>query len=170
MKIDLNKIVNALVLLIGHGVFFLNIADNFAFAFISIICMFLIWIIWNKTTGTFQLHNLLALIAFSGIITSVGIFALFGVEPIGTRKGILIHFHSTGIAIALGTFFVTLLPYIIFNLKLNLPKPFNVTLISGFKKSTPKNKQSSQDKYIVGDQEWEMADESDIISGDYNIE
>ncbi len=170
MKIDLNKTVSTLILIIGHGFFFLNIADHFAFAFISIICMFLIWIIWNKTTGTFQLHKLLTLIALSGLITSIGIFALFGVEPIGTRKGTLIHFHATGIAIALGIFFVTLLPYIIFNLKFNLPKPFNVTLVSGFKKQTPSKKQSQKDKYIVGDQEWEMASESDINSGNYNIE
>ena len=64
MKIDLNKTVSTLILLIGHGFFFLNLSDHLAFAFISIISTFLIWIIWNKTTGTFQLNTLLTLIAF----------------------------------------------------------------------------------------------------------
>ena len=170
MKIDLNKTVSALILLIGHGFFFLNLSNHLAIAFISIISTFLIWIIWNKTTGTFQLNNLLTLIAFSGFIISIGVLSIFGVEPIGTRKGTLIHFHANGIAIALGIFFITLLPYIIFNLKFNLPKPLNVTLVSGFKKQTTQNKQPKQDKYIIGDQEWEMANEADIVSGDYNIE
>ena len=65
---SINKVQVETPLIIGHGFFFLNIADHFAFAFISIICMFLFWIIWNKTTGTFQLHKLLTLIALSGLI------------------------------------------------------------------------------------------------------
>ncbi len=91
-------------------------------------------------------------------------------KPIGTRKGTLIHFYSSGIAIALGVFFLTALPYIVFNLKFKLPKPFNITLVSGFKKKSNQTKKTEEDKYVVGDANWEIASNDDIESGDYNIE
>ena len=170
MKIDLNKTVSTLILIIGYGFFFLHIIDNIAFSAISITVTFLIWMIWNRINNTFALNNFLTLIAFSGVIIAIAIFAIFGVEPIGTRKGTLINFHSTGIAIALGVFFITLLPYIIFNLKFKLSKPLNVTFVSGVHNQSKKIKKPEKDQYIVGDQDWEIASDNDIISGNYNIE
>jgi len=67
-------------------------------------------------------------------------------------------------------FFLTLLPYIVFNLKFKLPKPFNITLVSGFKKKSTQTKKAEEDKYVVGDANWEIASNDDIESGDYNIE
>ena len=170
MKIDLNKIVSALILIVGHGFFFLNIANHIPFASISILVTFLLWMIWNKVADTLNLNSFFALLVTSGFIVSFTIFIVFGIEPIGTRKGTLIHFHSSGIAISLGVFFLTLIPYIIFNLKFKLPKPFNITFVSGFKTKPSTPKKASEDKYVVGDANWEIASNDDIESGDYNIE
>ena len=170
MKIDLNKIVSALILIVGHGFFFLNIANHIPFASISILATFLLWMIWNKVADTLNLNSFFALLVTSGFIVSFTIFIVFGIEPIGTRKGTLIHFHSSGIAISLGVFFLTLIPYIIFNLKFKLPKPFNITFVSGFKTKPSTPKKASEDKYVVGDANWEIASNDDIESGDYNIE
>tara|TARA_B100000029_G_scaffold495589_1_gene560720 strand:- start:473 stop:985 length:513 start_codon:yes stop_codon:yes gene_type:complete len=170
MKIDLNKIISALIIIIGHGFFFLNIGYSIPFAIISIISTFLIWMLWTKLVNTFNLNVFFNLIAFSGLIVSITTFAYFGIEPIGTRKGTLVHFHSGGIAVALSIFFVTLLPYIIFNLKFNLPTPLNITVKSGFKNKPKQTKKTEKDQYIVGDRDWELASDDDIVSGDYNIE
>jgi hypothetical protein len=170
MKIDLNKIVSILILIAGHGFFFLNITNHIAFASISILTAFLLWMIWNKVTDTLDLNSFFSLLAISGFIVSITILVVFGIEPIGTRKGTLIHFHSSGIAVSLGVFFLSLIPYIIFNLKFKLPKPFNVTVVSGFKTKPKTSKKVTEDKYVVGDANWEIASNDDIESGDYNIE
>ena len=137
MKIDLNKIISATILIIGHTFFFLNVSQDIAYSVIAVLATFIGWIIWNKITDTLELSSLFLLIAISGIIISITTFLVYGVEPIGTRKGTLIHFHSTGIAVALGIFFIALIPYVIFNLKFKLPKPFNVTFTSGFQNKKP---------------------------------
>ena len=170
MKIDLNKIISALILIVGHILFFLNISHDIAFSIIAVLATFIGWIIWNKIIDTLELNSLFALIAISGIIISITTFLVYGVEPIGTRKGTLIHFHSTGIAVALGVFFITLIPYVIFNLKFNLPKPFNVTFSTGFQNKKKSIKKGKEDKYVVGDANWELASEEDVSSGDYNLE
>ena len=170
MKIDLNKIVSILILIAGHGFFFLNITNHIAFASISILTAFLLWMIWNKVTDTLDLNSFFSLLAISGFIVSITILVVFGIEPIGTRKGTLIHFYSSGIAVSLGVFFLSLIPYIIFNLKFKLPKPFNVTVVSGFKTKPKASKKVTEDKYVVGDANWEIASNDDIESGDYNIE
>ena len=76
----------------------------------------------------------------------------------------------TSILIAVGIFFITLLPYIIFNLKFNLPKPLNIKFVSGFRKQAAPNKKSNLPQYVVGDTNWEVATDDDIVSGNYNIE
>ena len=82
MKIDLNKIISALIIIIGHGFFFLNIGYSIPFAIISIISTFLIWMLWTKLVNTFNLNVFFNLIAFSGLIVSITTFAYFGIEPI----------------------------------------------------------------------------------------
>ena len=170
MKIDLNEIISATILIIGHTFFFLNVSQDIAYSVIAVLATFIGWIIWNKITDTLELSSLFLLIAISGIIISITTFLVYGVEPIGTRKGTLIHFHSTGIAVALGIFFIALIPYVIFNLKFKLPKPFNVTFTSGFQNKKPSVKKEATDKYVVGDANWELASEEEVSSGDYNIE
>ncbi len=170
MKIDLNKIVSSIILISGFGVFFLNIANHYAFASMSILATILIWIIWNKSLNTLNLNAFFTLILISGIIISATLLITFGIEPVGTRKGTLIHFHSDGIAIALGVLFFTLIPYIVFNLKFKLPKPFNITFVSSKKSQSYSSKKSPQDKYVVGDANWEIASDDDVKSGNYNID
>jgi hypothetical protein len=170
MKIDLNKIVSALILIVGYCFFFLNIANNIAFATIAILGTFLLWMTWNKIADTLDLNAFFTMLAGSGIIVAISILAIYGIEPIGTRKGTSIYFHSYGIAISLGILFVTLIPYLVFNIKFKLPKPFNVTFVSGFKNKNQSSSKNTKDKYVVGDGDWEIASDQDIKSGNYNIE
>ena len=59
MKIDLNKILSLAIIILGHALFFAYIPHNLALAFIFIIGMFLVWILWAKVTDSFILNNLI---------------------------------------------------------------------------------------------------------------
>ena len=168
MKIDLNKVVSLLIVLLGHALFFLYATNDFSIALIVIFATFLSWIIWGKVTNDFILNQLLYLIALSGFLVSLSILFIYGVEPVGTRNGILMRFHSMSIAVAIGTFLITLLPCIIFNMKFNIPqRTFKLTPI--FKNKT-QAKPMKKDTYIIDDDNWEIASESDIVSSQYHID
>jgi len=170
MKIDLNKTISLAIIATGFLLFFSYITSNASIAFISIIGMFLVWILWNKVAESFILNHLIYLIFIVGLIVSVSILAFYGIEPIGTRNGTLMRFHSRFIAFAMLIFFVTLLPYIILNMKIQFPiKKLQVGLLPAFTK--PKNKSTiKKDQYIVDDENWELASEQDAFSGNYNID
>ena len=170
MKIDLNKILSFAIIAIGLSLFFINIKDQLPIAFIAIIGMFLLWILWNKVAGSFILNHLIYLISCVGLIIAVSILIFYGIEPIGTRNGTLMRFHSIYIAFAMSIFFLTLLPYIILNMKMQIPiKKFNINLMPAFVKKD-NTQTSKKDQYIVDDENWELASEQDALSGNYNID
>ena len=173
MKIDLNKIIGFIIIGTGYGLFFSYVIDNLPIAFISILGMCLIWILWKKMTDSFTLNHLIYLITFSGVIVSLSILSFYGIEPIGTRNGTLMRFHSTNIAFSLALFFLTFIPYIIFNMKMEAPiKKLSFNLKPAFIKKTkqPKPAKQKQDQYIIDDDNWEIASEGDALSGDYHID
>jgi len=170
MKIDLNKTISTIILLMGHILFFLNIANHPSLAFIIMIGMFFAWILWNKVAGSFILNHLIYLIALSGFMVAVSILLFYGIEPIGTRNGTLMRFHAMYIAFSMAAFFFSLLPYIILNMKLQLPmEKLNIKLKPIF---TPKivSQQHTKNQYILDDQNWEIISENEALSGSYYIE
>ena len=168
MKIDLNKLISGIILLTGHILFVITATNYFSVSIIILVSMFLLWMIWCKTTSTFDLNTLLFQIGFSGTIAAILILALFGIEPVGTRTGILVRFDSMGIAIAMASFLLAILPYIIFKVKFNLP--LNINVKPWLSKNKQKTHKSDEVQYIVGDRNWELASEADIVSSKYTIE
>ena len=120
--------------------------------------------------GSFILNHLIYLILIVGLVVSISILIFYGIEPIGTRNGTLMRFHSDSIALAMLIFFVTFLPYVILNMKIQLPiNKLKVNLKPAFIKK--KNKQKlTQDQYIVNDENWELVSEKDALSGNYHID
>ena len=170
MKIDLNKTISLGIIIVGLSLLLSNIIDNLPIAFISVIGMFLVWILWNKVAGSFILNHLIYLILVFGLIISISILIFYGIEPIGTRNGTLMRFHSTHIAFAMLIFFLTLLPYIILNMKIKIPiKKFNVSLKPAFVKNS-NTQVLKKDQYIIDDENWQLASEQDALSGNYNID
>ena len=162
MKIDLNKTISFIIIMLGHLLFFLNISSNYPIAFISVVGSIVLWMIWSKITYIFSLDFLLYLILLSGLVSSITIVVVHGVERIGTRHGNLIDFHMTDIAIALGILFVSTLPYIIFNMKFDLPiKKIKLSPVFTLGKQKQDNR-TIQTQYIVDDDDWEIASNSDI--------
>ena len=170
MKIDLNKTISLVIIALGFLLFFSNITINPSIACIAIIGMFLFWILWNKVAGSFILNHLIYLIATVGFIVSVSILVVHGIEPIGTRNGTLMRFHSDSIALAILTFFITLLPYVVLNMKIQLPiDKLTVSLKPAFINKNNK-KELSSNQYIVNDENWELVSERDALSGNYYID
>ena len=170
MKIDLNKTISLTIVALGFLLFFSNITKNTSIACIAIIGMFLFWILWNKVAGSFILNHLIYLIAVVGFMSSISILIFYGIEPIGTRNGTLMRFHSDSIALAMLIFFVTFLPYVILNMKIQLPiNKLKVSLKPAFIKKNNKL-DKIQDQYIVNDDNWEQVSEQDALSGNYNID
>lgn len=162
MKIDLNKTISFIIIMLGHLLFFLNISSNYPIAFISVVSSIVLWMIWSKITYIFSLDFLLYLILLSGLVSSITIVVVHGVERIGTRHGNLIDFHMTDIAIALGILFISTLPYIIFNMKFDLPiKKIKLSPAFTLGKQKKDNR-TIQTHYIVDDDDWEIASNSDI--------
>ena len=170
MKIDLNKTISLTIVALGFLLFFSNITKNISIACIAIVGMFLFWILWNKVAGSFILNHLIYLIATVGAIISVSILVVHGIEPIGTRNGTLTRFHSDSIALAMLIFFITLLPYVVLNMKIQLPiNKVTVSLKPAFINKNNK-KELSLNQYIVNDENWELVSERDALSGDYYID
>jgi len=170
MKIDLNKTISFTIIGLGFLLFFSNITNNLSISCISIIGMFLFWILWNKVAGSFILNHLIYLISMVGLVVSISILVFYGIEPIGTRNGTLIRFHSDSIALAMLTFFITLLPYVILNMKIQLPiNKLQVSLKPAFIKKNNKL-DKTQDQYIINDENWELVSEKDALSGNYHID
>ena len=171
MKIDLNKTVSMLIILVGHAFFFWKLEHSPSIAFIIIILMFLTWMIWNNTTHSFQAYHLLSLITFSGVLVSVGILWIYGIDQSADRYGTLYRLHPPGVATALGIFFITLLPYVIFNTKFELPlKKLKVKLTPIFVKPQQTHDTPAQEQHIVRDNNWELASEDDLASDNYHID
>ena len=171
MKIDLNKLISGIILLTGHILFVITASSYFSVSVIILVSMFLLWMIWCKATDTFDLNTLLFQIGFSGTVVSILIIALFGIEPVGTRTGILVRFHSIAIAIAMGSFLLSVLPYIVLKVKFKLPlNKLNINVKPWLSTNKSKIQKSEEVQYIVGDGNWELASEADILSSKYNIE
>ena len=171
MKIDLNKILSFCIIAFGLSLFFMNIQNNLPIAFISIIGMFLLWILWNKVADSFILNYLIYLIACVGLIISASLLVFYGIEPIGTRNGTLMRFHHNHIAMAMGIFFITLLPYIILNMKIQLPvEKIKVSIKPSFKKFNIQKSTTKENQYILNDRNWEVVSEEEALSGYYNID
>ena len=170
MKIELKKIVGFSIIALGYALFFINFSSNVSIASMAILAMLLLWIIWYKSLNSFILNDLMNLIFVSGTLISVSILFVYGVEPIGTRNGTLIRFHTNQIAFAMFIFLVSLLPLIIMNAKLKIPnKQFNFNLKPIISPKKPANKKDKR-QYIIDDDNWEIISEQDAISGKYYID
>lgn len=166
MKIELNKIVGLLIIAFSYFLFFANFDNNIEISFISIIGMFLIWILWNKFVKAHFLNELIYLIFFTGLIVSVSILLVYGIEPVGTRNGTLLKFHNNQIILAMLVSFFSILPIIIMNVKFKFPLQ-KLNYKNYQRKQVQKNK---KDQYIIDDDNWEIISESEAVSGDYHLD
>tara|TARA_B100000614_G_scaffold133946_2_gene119242 strand:+ start:7779 stop:8285 length:507 start_codon:yes stop_codon:yes gene_type:complete len=168
MKIELNKIVGLLIIGLSYFLFFNNFNNNIEVSFISIIGMFLIWILWNKFFQASFFNDLIYLIFVTGLVVSVSILSVYGIEPVGTRNGTLLKFHNSQIILAMLVFFFSILPIIIMNLKIKIPDQKFKLNYKNFQRKAVKN--NNKNHYIIDDDNWEIISENEAVSGDYYLD
>ena len=121
----------------------------------------LLWIAFNIYCNSLDKALLARILSLSGIILSLSVFFIFGVEEAPFPVGAII-FHAYGISIALLMFLLSLLPLLFMN---------NIDL-SPHQETSPQSLSSqnmaSEDAYNVDDH-WEIATDSDLESGDFEV-
>jgi len=119
----------------------------------------LIWIAFNCYCDLFDSESLSKVLSISGFVLSISIFFIFGIEQIPFPVGAII-FHGYGISIALLVFLLSLLPMLFFSDK-------EILLTRDQSQSIPQE-ESTDENYNIDDH-WEVATESDLESGDYEV-
>ena len=137
-----------------------------AFEFIpATTTMILSLLLWIGITTYFETFNKVLLskvLCYSGLILSASIFFIFGMEEVPFPQGALI-FHDYGISVSLFVILISLLPLLF----------VSHSSIS----SLPTDTQSSsllattddRPSYESEDNNWELASDDDLESGDYEV-
>ena len=156
------KYISCAVLSIGLLIYccYIN-AFEFIPATTTMILSLLLWIGITTYFETFNKVLLSKVLCFAGLILSLSIFFIFGMEEVPFPQGALI-FHDYGISVSLFVILISLLPLLFVS--------------SNNTESLPTNSQSSsliavEDDITLNneDDNWEIATDDDIESGDYEI-
>ena len=157
----LNKnYISNTILALGFVCYVLYIyAMQFIPATIVMSITLLIWIAFNCCFDLFNSESLSKALSVSGAVLSISIFFIFGIEQIPFPVGAII-FHGYGISIALLVLLLSLLPMLFFSGKDIFSAPSQ-------SKSLPPQ-EPTEENYNIDDH-WEVATESDLESGDYEV-
>ena len=117
----------------------------------------LLWVAFNCYFDTFDRLLFSKILSISGIIISISIFFIFGIEEVPFPTGALM-FHSYGIAISLLMILLSLLPLLFINE--HISQPISSSTQTSYIE-TPKSDTTNDD--------WDIATEHDLESGDYEI-
>ena len=153
----LNETIYGSLVLLGGVLFYIYelLQNDFITALITALITVILWTAINLVNDSFSIEPFVKLISYTGLILAVSIFFFFGVEEISYPAGSFV-FHAEGIAKALGLGFVSIIPMILFNFD-PAPKPVHIS-------------PEIPDEPIVEDDNWEIASEADVLSGEFEPE
>ena len=113
MILNLKKIAGGLILIIGIILFFSSLLQqNLNFALVSLTSALIFWVLFGLLLDTFDVQMFSWVISTSGLLLSIAVFFLYGIEEVAHPVGAIV-FHSSGIAGSLGIFLVSLFPILI---------------------------------------------------------
>ena len=158
MSNDLKKILSAIIIIIGFFAFIISTSNNnFNLGLIYLTSTIILWVSFGIALDVFDLRLFAGLISLSGFMVAISVFFLFGIEQVPYPVGAII-FHLEGISSALGISLFSLFPIItLSHIELEQSK----SIKSGFPN------QSQNKPEIVIDDEWEIASEDDLQSGEF---
>ena len=158
---DLKKIVGGLILVIGVFAFIISIFNNnLNFALIYLTTTLILWVLYGLFLDMFDVKIFAGIISGSGFLVAISVLFMFGIEEVPYPVGAIV-FHSIGFAGALGIGLFSLFPILILY-QMDNPKKqqkIKVGQESPIKKSEPK----------IFSEEWEMATEEDLQSGEFDV-
>ena len=167
MNTDLKKILSALILVMGYLAFIIPTSyNNFTLGLIYLSLAIILWLIFVLVFDIFSIRNFAGIISGSGLMVSVSTFFLFGVEEVPFPAGAII-FHLEGIATSLGICLFSLFPIIPF---LSIKKEKNNSLSTTNKANIISKENTIEPRiFIDHDEDWELATEDDLQSGEFEV-
>ena len=161
MNIDLKNILSVLILIIGFFAFvLLTTNNNFNLGLIYLTSTLILWVSYVLIIDSFDIRLFAIIVSTAGFFVALSVFFMFGIEEVPFPVGAII-FHPKGIASALSISFFSLFP-IIFLYHAGFEMPMKI--------KPPKIKLSKEKpKIIINDDEWEIATEDDLQSGEFEL-
>ena len=137
-------------------------AFKFIPASITMLAAVLLWIAFNVHFDMFDKTIFSKVLCCSGLLLSIATFFLFAVEEVPFPEGALL-FHGEGIALTLLVILLSILP-VLFVSDINI-----LTYPANSQSSELTSKPESSNQTKESDDDWEIATEEDIESGDFEI-
>ena len=153
---NLKNHIPLLEILVGYSIYLYFIIEaSFAMALLSLILFVYLWLFTSLYLEQFKFHSFVYLICATGIITSVTLFFIIGVEEIPFPEGALV-FHIEGITKALVLFFIFTIPLILIHKSKN-------------QRQNSRNHRTENTEALSNDDIWEEASDTDLESGNFEI-
>ena len=147
-------------ILLGLSIFTVFIFQNsLTSAILSLIFFIYLWLFTSIMVGKYRLKNFIHLISFSGILVSISLFFILGVEELPYPENAII-FHTEGITKSLFIFFVSTVPLIVINRAKGLPQERTLS---------QSQKSESSNLEVYDNEKWEEADMEDLESGNFEV-
>ena len=161
MNIDLKNILSIFILIIGFFAFaILSTNNNFNLALIYLTSTLILWVSYVLLMDLFDMRIFAIIISTAGFFVALSVFFMFGIEEVPFPAGAII-FHPEGIASALSISFFSLLPIILlYHGGFQIPLKNKIPKVSS-SKETP--------KITINDDDWEIATEDDLQSGEFEF-
>ena len=165
MNIDLKKIPSRLILVIGVFAFILSIFNNnLNFAFIYLTVALIFWVVYGLFLNDFDVRIFAWIISVSGFLVAFSIFFMYCIEEVPYPVGAIV-FHSGGFASALGIGFFSLFPILFLYQRGVEKKTEKVSVKTVTTAEIPKEKPEPE----ILSEEWEMASNDDLQSGEFEV-
>ncbi len=158
---DYKKIAGGLIFIIGVFAFIVSIFNNnLNFALIYLTATLILWVLYSLLLDAFDIRIFSWIISASGFLVAVSVFFMFGIEEVPYPVGAIV-FHSGGLAGALGIGFFALFPILVLHHTgaKKLPQITREEPVM-FREEMEPEKESN---------EWEMASDDDLQSGEFEI-
>ncbi len=159
MNTGLKKICGGIILVIGIIAFISAISNNdLNFALIYLTAALIFWVLYGLILDAFDVQIFAWIISASGFLVALSIFFMFGIEEVPYPIGAIV-FHSGGFAGALGIGLFSLFPILIIH---------QLDATSVKEKSIIKSELfENKPKQEIFSEEWEIANEDDLQSGEF---
>ena len=157
MNLNIKNILPHFILLIGLLLFILEATNNNLInALIYLTSTIIFWVFYGLILNNLNIYYFARIISFSGLLLAITILCIYGIEQVPYPIGAFI-IHPEGIAGSLGLALFSTFPLIIIY---QLKKVDFTNQISSGKNIIKKNDEFN---------EWEIATEEDLLSGEYEI-
>ena len=157
MSHKLKENLPTIEILLGFCIYvYFAIQNTLSIAIVSLIFFIYLWLFTNIILNKYNFSSFIKLIGISGILVSITLFFMYGVEEIPYPEGAIV-FHLEGMAKAFLLFFFSSIPLILSNNKF---QSWSLAAPPSTKDSDSKDQEYDKEK-------WEEASLEDVESGNF---